>query len=176
MEKILIEGGKGLCGEINVSGAKNAVLPLMAACILNSGVNSFTNVPDLADVRTMIELLEIIGAKIEFENGNLSIDSTDINNWEAPYELVRTMRASVLVLGPLIARFGKARVSLPGGCAIGERPIDQHMKGLSILGSKIKLEEGYIEATAKELLGGIIPFDVSTVTGTENIILSAVLA
>jgi len=176
MEKILIEGGKGLCGEINVSGAKNAVLPLMAACILNSGVNSFTNVPDLADVRTMIELLEIIGAKIEFENGNLSIDSTGINNWEAPYELVRTMRASVLVLGPLIARFGKARVSLPGGCAIGERPIDQHMKGLSILGSKIKLEEGYIEATAKELSGGIIPFDVSTVTGTENIILSAVLA
>ncbi len=176
MEKILIEGGKGLCGEINVSGAKNAVLPLMAACILNSGVNSFTNVPDLADVRTMIELLEIIGAKIEFENGKLSIDSTGINNWEAPYELVRTMRASVLVLGPLIARFGKARVSLPGGCAIGERPIDQHMKGLSILGSKIKLEEGYIEATAKELSGGIIPFDVSTVTGTENIILSAVLA
>jgi len=176
MEKILIEGGKGLCGEINVSGAKNAVLPLMAACILNSGVNSFTNVPDLADVRTMIELLEIIGAKIEFENGDLSIDSTGINNWEAPYELVRTMRASVLVLGPLIARFGKARVSLPGGCAIGERPIDQHMKGLSILGSKIKLEEGYIEATAKELSGGIIPFDVSTVTGTENIILSAVLA
>jgi UDP-N-acetylglucosamine 1-carboxyvinyltransferase len=176
MEKILIEGGKGLSGEVNVSGAKNAVLPLMAACILNSGVNSFTNVPDLADVRTMIELLEIIGAKIEFENGNLSIDSTGINNWEAPYELVRTMRASVLVLGPLIARLGKARVSLPGGCAIGERPIDQHMKGLSILGSKIKIEEGYVEATAKELQGGIIPFDVSTVTGTENIMLSAVIA
>lgn len=176
MEKILIEGGKGLSGEVNVSGAKNAVLPLMAACILNSGVNNFTNVPDLADVRTMIELLEIIGAKIEFENGNLSIDSAGINNWEAPYELVRTMRASVLVLGPLIARLGKARVSLPGGCAIGERPIDQHMKGLSILGSKIKIEEGYVEATAKELQGGIIPFDVSTVTGTENIMLSAVIA
>ena len=169
MEVILIEGGKGLKGEIKVSGAKNAVLPLMAACILNSGVNSFTNVPDLADVRTMVELLEIIGAKIEFEDGSMTIDSTNINNWEAPYDLVKTMRASVLVLGPLIARLGRARVSLPGGCAIGERPIDQHMKGLSILGSKIDLEEGYVEATAKKLKGGIIPFDVSTVTGTENI-------
>ncbi len=176
MEVILIEGGKGLKGEIKVSGAKNAVLPLMAACILNSGVNSFTNVPDLADVRTMVELLEILGAKIEFENGNMTIDSTNINNWEAPYDLVKTMRASVLVLGPLIARLGKARVSLPGGCAIGERPIDQHMKGLSIMGSKIDLEEGYVEATAKRLKGGIIPFDVSTVTGTENIMLSAVTA
>lgn len=176
MEIILIEGGKSLKGEIKVSGAKNAVLPLMAACILNSGINSFTNVPDLADVRTMVELLQIIGAKIEFENGNMTIDSTGINKWEAPYDLVKTMRASVLVLGPLIARFGKARVSLPGGCAIGERPIDQHMKGLSILGSKIVLEEGYVEATAKELQGGIIPFDVSTVTGTENIMLSAVIA
>ncbi len=176
MEVILIEGGKGLKGEIKVSGAKNAVLPLMAACILNSGVNSFTNVPDLADVRTMVELLEIIGARIEFEDGNMTIDSTGINKWEAPYDLVKTMRASVLVLGPLIARLGKARVSLPGGCAIGERPIDQHMKGLSILGSKIDLEEGYVEATAKKLKGGIIPFDVSTVTGTENIMLSAVTA
>ncbi len=176
MEIILIEGGKSLKGEIKVSGAKNAVLPLMAACILNSGINSFTNVPDLADVRTMVELLQIIGAKIEFENGNMTIDSTGINKWEAPYDLVKTMRASVLVLGPLIARLGKARVSLPGGCAIGERPIDQHMKGLSILGSKIVLEEGYVEATAKELQGGIIPFDVSTVTGTENIMLSAVIA
>jgi len=176
MEIILIEGGKGLKGEVKVSGAKNAVLPLMAACILNSGINSFANVPDLADVRTMVELLEIIGAKIEFENGNMTIDSTNINKWEAPYDLVKTMRASVLVLGPLIARLGKARVSLPGGCAIGERPIDQHMKGLSILGSKIDLEEGYVEATAKKLKGGIIPFDVSTVTGTENIMLSAVTA
>lgn len=176
MEKILIEGGTGLKGEVSVSGAKNAVLPLMAACILNSGVNSFTNVPDLADVRTMIMLLEILGAKVEFGNGRLVIDSTKVNNWEAPYDLVKTMRASVLVLGPLIARFGKARVSLPGGCAIGERPIDQHTKGLSILGANIKLEEGYVEATAKKLKGGIIPFDVSTVTGTENIILSSVLA
>ena len=176
MEIILIEGGNSLKGEIQVSGAKNAVLPLMAACILNSGINSFTNVPDLADVRTMVELLEIIGAKIEFEDGNMTIDSTGINKWEATYDLVKTMRASVLVLGPLIARLGKARVSLPGGCAIGERPIDQHMKGLSILGSKIDLEEGYVEATAKKLKGGIIPFDVSTVTGTENIMLSAVIA
>ena len=176
MERILIEGGKGLKGEVEVSGAKNAVLPLMAACILNSGVNKFTNVPDLADVKTMVQLLEILGARIEFENGNLTIDSSKINNWEAPYDLVKTMRASVLVLGPLTTRFGKSRVSLPGGCAIGERPIDQHIKGLEILGSVINLEEGYIETKSKKLKGGIIPFDVSTVTGTENIMLSAVLA
>ncbi|MGI9535194.1 MAG: UDP-N-acetylglucosamine 1-carboxyvinyltransferase [Thermodesulfobacteriota bacterium] len=176
MERILIEGGKGLKGEVTVSGAKNAVLPLMAACILNSGVNNFTNVPDLADVRTMVKLLEILGAKIDFANSNLTIDSTKINNWEAPYELVKTMRASVLVLGPLTTRFGKSRVSLPGGCAIGERPIDQHIKGLEILGTVIDLEEGYVETNAKKLRGGIIPFDVSTVTGTENIILTAVLA
>ena len=176
MERILIEGGRGLKGEVKVSGAKNAVLPLMAACILNSGVNSFTNVPDLADVRTMAKLLVMLGASIEFENGNLTIDSSKINNWEAPYDLVKTMRASVLVLGPLTARFGKARVSLPGGCAIGERPIDQHIKGLEILGSVINLEEGYIETGSKKLKGGIVPFDVSTVTGTENIMLSAALA
>jgi len=176
MERILIEGGKGLKGEVTVGGAKNAVLPLMAACILNSGVNNFTNVPDLADVRTMVKLLEILGAKIEFKNGNLSIDSSTINNWEAPYDLVKTMRASVLVLGPLTTRFGKSRVSLPGGCAIGERPIDQHIKGLEILGSEINLEEGYVETKAKKMKGGIMPFDVSTVTGTENIMLTAVMA
>ena len=130
MEKLLIEGGRGLKGEVTVSGAKNAVLPLMAACVLNSGVNTFKNVPDLADVRTMIRLLEILGAKTEFEGDKLTIDSSKIDKWVAPYELVKTMRASVLVLGPLTVRFGKSRVSLPGGCAIGERPIDQHIKGL----------------------------------------------
>lgn len=173
MEKIVIEGKARLEGEVTVSGAKNAVLPIMAACILNEGVNTFTNVPDLADVRTMIKLLRILGAEVEYENGCLSIDSKKINKWEAPYELVKTMRASVLVLGPLTARFNKSRVSLPGGCAIGERPIDQHLKGLKILGAETTLEEGYVETSAKVLRGGVVPFDVSTVTGTENIMLSA---
>ncbi len=176
MEKILIEGGKSLKGSVKVSGAKNAVLPLMAACILNSGVNSFTNVPDLADVRTMARLLVMLGAKVEFEKGNLTIDSSSINKWESPYELVRTMRASVLVLGPLTARFGRASVSFPGGCAIGERPIDQHIKGIKILGASINLNQGYVETKVKNLRGGTVPFDVSTVTGTENIMLSAALA
>lgn len=176
MEKIVIEGGSSLKGEVNVSGAKNAVLPLIAACILNEGVNTFTNVPDLADVRTMIKLLQLLGAEINLNNGVLTIDSGQINSSEAPYDLVKTMRASVLVLGPLTTRFGSARVSLPGGCAIGERPIDQHIKGLELLGSKINLEEGYVETYSENLKGSIIPFDISTVTGTENIMLAAVLA
>ncbi|HEX3035246.1 MAG TPA: UDP-N-acetylglucosamine 1-carboxyvinyltransferase [Thermodesulfobacteriota bacterium] len=176
MDKIVIEGGKRLEGEVTVSGAKNAVLPLMAACILTQGVNTFTNVPDLADVRTMANLLKILGAEVELNNGSLSIDTTHLDRWIAPYELVKTMRASVLVLGPLVARFGKARVSLPGGCAIGERPIDQHLKGIGILGADIGIEEGYVEATVDKLRGRVIPFDISTVTGTENIILAAALA
>ncbi len=176
MEKIVIEGGNRLEGEVIISGAKNSVLPLMASTILTSGVNSFTNVPDLDDVRTMSKLLVMLGAKVEYDRGNLEIDSTAINNWIAPYELVRTMRASVLVLGPLTARFGKTRVSFPGGCAIGERPIDQHLKGLELLGSKIIIEEGYIETKAKKLTGSIIPFDISTVTGTENMMLASALA
>ena len=176
MEKIIIEGGKRIEGEVTVSGAKNAVLPLMAACILAEGKSTLRNVPDLADVRTMAKLLQILGAEIEFEDGVMTIDSTNMNNWVAPYDLVKTMRASVLVLGPLTARFGRARVSLPGGCAIGERPIDQHLKGLGILGSRIEIEEGYVETSAPKLKGGIIPFDVSTVTGTENLVLSSVLA
>ena len=176
MDKIIIEGGKRLEGEVTVSGAKNAVLPLMAACILTEGVNTFTNVPDLADVRTMANLLKILGAEVEFESGSLSIDTTRLDKCVAPYELVKTMRASVLVLGPLVARFGKARVSLPGGCAIGERPVDQHLKGIGILGADIGIEEGYVEATVDRLRGRVIPFDISTVTGTENIILAAALA
>ncbi|MGQ0793618.1 MAG: UDP-N-acetylglucosamine 1-carboxyvinyltransferase [Deltaproteobacteria bacterium] len=176
MEKIVVEGGIRLAGEVTVSGSKNAVLPLMAACILTQGKNTFTNVPDLADVRTMAKLLKILGAEVEFENGVMTIDAGKLNTWIAPYDLVKTMRASVLVLGPLTARFGRARVSLPGGCAIGERPIDQHLKGLSLLGAAIELEEGYVETSAPKLKGKIIPFDVSTVTGTENIILASVLA
>ncbi|GIW46852.1 MAG: UDP-N-acetylglucosamine 1-carboxyvinyltransferase [Deltaproteobacteria bacterium] len=176
MDKIIIEGGYRLEGEVTISGAKNAVLPLMAACILTEGKNTFTNVPDLADVRTMSKLLRILGAEVEFEDGVLYVDTSKLSNWIAPYELVKTMRASVLVLGPLTARFGRSRVSLPGGCAIGERPIDQHLKGLGLLGAKIHIEEGYIETFASRLRGNIIPFDISTVTGTENIMLAAVLA
>jgi UDP-N-acetylglucosamine 1-carboxyvinyltransferase len=176
MDKIIVEGGRRLVGEVTVSGAKNAVLPLMAACILTEGRNTFTNVPDLADVRTMSKLLRILGAEVEYENGVLSIDTTRLNNLVAPYELVKTMRASVLVLGPLTARFGRSRVSLPGGCAIGERPIDQHLKGLGILGANIQIEEGYVETGVDKLRGSVVPFDISTVTGTENIMLAAVLA
>lgn len=176
MDSIIVEGAKRLEGEVTVSGAKNAVLALMPACILTQGENTFTNVPDLADVRTMSNLLKILGARVEYERGNLCIDCTNLNNWVAPYDLVKTMRASVLVLGPLTSRFGRARVSLPGGCAIGERPIDQHLKGLGMLGANIEIEEGYIETVSSKLKGGIIPFDISTVTGTENIILASVLA
>jgi UDP-N-acetylglucosamine 1-carboxyvinyltransferase len=176
MDKIIIEGGARLSGEVTISGAKNAILPLMAAALLADGESTFTNVPDLADVRTMAKLLEMLGAKVEFEGGSLSIDPTSADNPVAPYELVRTMRASVLVLGPLVARFGRARVSLPGGCAIGERPIDQHLKGLQLLGTSISIDEGYIEAEAPRLRGSVVPFDVSTVTGTENIVLASVLA
>ncbi len=176
MDSIIVEGAKRLEGEVTVSGAKNAVLALMPACILTQGENTFTNVPNLADVRTMSNLLRILGARVEYERGNLFIDCTNLNNWVAPYDLVKTMRASVLVLGPLTSRFGRARVSLPGGCAIGERPIDQHLKGLGMLGANIKIEEGYIETVSSKLKGGTIPFDISTVTGSENIILASALA
>lgn len=176
MEKIIIEGGRPIEGEVTISGAKNAVLPLMAAAILADGESTLTNVPDLADVRTMSTLLEMLGARVEFAGGKMTIDSSGVNKWLAPYELVKTMRASVLVLGPLIARFGRARVSLPGGCAIGERPIDQHLKGFERLGATITIDEGYVEAAGGKLRGTVIPFDVSTVTGTENVVLASVLA
>ncbi len=173
MEKIVIEGKNRLSGEVTVGGAKNAVLPIMAACILNDGENTISNVPDLADVRTMMKLLETLGARCEYTDGELLVNSKTINRYKAPYDLVKTMRASVLVLGPLVARFKKAEVSLPGGCAIGERPIDQHIKGLRILGASVQLEDGYVSAAAKKLTGNTVPFDLSTVTGTENIMLLA---
>lgn len=176
MDKLIIEGRKKLVGEVKISGAKNSVLPLMASTILNQGINTFNNVPDLDDVRTMSKLLRMLGAKVEYENGHLEINTTGLNSWIAPYDLVKTMRASVLVLGPLTARFGKARVSFPGGCAIGERPVDQHLKGLQNLGAGILIEKGYIESKVKKLKGNIIPFDVSTVTGTENMMLASALA
>lgn len=175
MEKIVIEGKKRLRGEVRAGGAKNAVLPLMAACLLGEGESTLRNVPDLADVRTMTKLLETLGARCEYENGNLSIDSRGVNGWKAPYDLVKTMRASVLVLGPLAARFGRAEVSLPGGCAIGERPVDQHIKGLRILGASVEIDEGYVRVSSADMRGATVPFDLSTVTGTENLMLSACL-
>ena len=176
MDKLVIEGGNRLEGNVRISGAKNSVLPLMASTILNSGVNTLTNVPDLEDVRTMSKLLRMLGARVKYSDERMEIDTSGLDNWIAPYDLVRTMRASVLVLGPLTARFGKTKVSFPGGCAIGERPVDQHLKGLEKLGSKIHIDEGYIETSVKKLRGNIIPFDISTVTGTENMMLASVLA
>ena len=180
MDKLLVKGGAPLHGEVAVSGAKNATLPLMAATLLAEGESLLENVPDLADVRTMARLLERLGVQVARGAGKashaFSLTVSGALQFEAPYDLVKTMRASVLVLGPLVARFGRARVALPGGCAIGARPIDQHLKGLEALGAKIVLEHGYVEATAKKLKGASIVFDMPTVTGTENVLMAAVLA
>ena len=180
MDKIIIEGGHRLTGEVQVSGAKNAALPMLAAVLLAKGTHRLRNVPDLADVRTMCRLFQIMGANAWRGEGPQSdavtIEVPDSLTPEAPYELVKTMRASVLVLGPLTARFGRASVSLPGGCAIGARPIDQHLKGLEKLGAHIRLDHGNVEVTAKELVGTGFTFDVVSVTGTENLIMAASLA
>ena len=176
MDTLIIEGGVPLEGSVEVSGAKNAALPLMASTLLAPGVHSFDNVPKLRDIYTMRKLLHYMGAKSEHYNGKLELDTTDVNLYEAPYDLVKTMRASVLVLGPLVARYGKARVSLPGGCAIGARPIDLHIKGLEMLGARIDIEHGYVVARAERLKGNFITFDQVTVTGTENIMMAASLA
>jgi UDP-N-acetylglucosamine 1-carboxyvinyltransferase len=180
MDAIEIEGGVPLKGEVEVSGSKNATLPQIAAALLAPGRSVFRNVPELADIRTMGRLLSHLGAKVAREAGTgghtLEVDATDLPRPEAPYELVKTMRASVLVLGPLVARLGRARVSLPGGCAIGARPIDQHLKGLAALGAHIELAHGYVEASAKRLRGAQVVFDLPTVTGTENLMMAAALA
>ena len=176
MEKLVITGGKRLRGEIRVSGSKNAALPILASTILANGESRITNLPELLDIETTKKLLRTLGATVEGSVPVLRIDASNINNVEAPYELVKTMRASVLVLGPLLARFGRARVSMPGGCAIGERPIDQHLKGLALLGAEIDLQNGYVEARAKRLKGAKIYLDMPTVTGTENLMMAAALA
>jgi UDP-N-acetylglucosamine 1-carboxyvinyltransferase len=175
MDAIVIKGGKRLRGEVTISGAKNAALPLLASAILTGGRNIFKNVPALKDVGTMAKVLSVMGAEISGRR-TLKVASSSINRLEAPYELVRTMRASVLVLGPLLARYGRARVSLPGGCAIGARPIDQHLKGLEAMGAKIELSHGYVEATCRRLRGASIVCDIATVTGTMNLMMAASLA
>jgi len=176
MDKIIVEGGRPLTGEVKISGAKNAALPILVSSLLTDGLCTFSNVPNLKDIESIKLLLSHLGAKIETDGDVVKIDAGNLLNHEAPYDLVRKMRASILVLGPLVARLKKARVSLPGGCAIGARPINLHLKGLTCLGASIELKHGYVEAYAKKLKGSEIYLDVATVTGTENIMMAAVLA
>jgi len=173
MDKIVIEGQNSLSGSVEISGAKNAVLPIMAAALMGDSKSTITRVPDLRDTRTMIRLMEIIGANCDYNNSTLIVDSSSIDNPEAPYELVKTMRASFYVLGPLLARFGSVRVSLPGGCAWGPRPVDFHLKGLEKLGAKITLENGYIIAQSDRLQGAEIQFEFPSVGATGNIVMAA---
>ena len=176
MDKLIIHGGHRLVGEVAVSGAKNAALPLLFATLLSPGPHRIGNLPRLRDITTAERLLAGLGADVDSSNGTLKVTTEKINSMEAPYELVCTMRASVLVLGPLLARYGRARVSLPGGCAIGARPINLHLKGLEAMGAKITLENGYVEASAARLEGARIHLDVPTVGGTENLMMAATLA
>jgi UDP-N-acetylglucosamine 1-carboxyvinyltransferase len=176
MDKIQVQGGRRLEGRVRISGAKNAALPILASALLCDGPNTFTNVPNLRDIRSTLDLLNHLGAACEMSGDKVVVDAGGLNNHEAPYDLVRKMRASILVLGPLVARLKRARVSLPGGCAIGARPINLHLRGLARLGAKIDLSHGYVEASCDELVGTDIFFDVVTVTGTENIMMAAVLA
>ena len=176
MDKLLIHGGRRLQGEVRISGAKNAALPILCAGLLVPGTVELANIPQLQDVGTTLKLLERMGVRTERSGDTVSLDARAVTSTEASYDLVKTMRASILVLGPLLARFGQARVSLPGGCAIGQRPVDQHIKGLQALGARIEIEHGYVVATAPRLRGTRIVTDMVTVTGTENLMMAAVLA
>ena len=176
VDKLVVNGGKELQGKVKISGAKNAVLPIMASSLLATGVTTINNVPNLRDTRTFIELLTILGAKCNFEDSILTIDATNITSLEAPYDLVKTMRASFYVMGPLLGRYGETKVSLPGGCAWGPRPVDYHLKGFEALGAKIELNQGYILARSENLKGGNISFDIASVGATANILMAAVLA
>jgi UDP-N-acetylglucosamine 1-carboxyvinyltransferase len=177
MDKLRIQGGNALRGRVRIGGAKNAALPALAACLLADDEISFSNVPGVRDVRTMLRVLEHLGAAVHDDGeGRVRVRAGRLASHEAPYDLVKTMRASVLVLGPLLARHGRARVSLPGGCAIGERPINLHLDGLQRMGAEIVLEHGYVEATAGSLRGTTISFPFKTVTGTENLMMAATLA
>jgi UDP-N-acetylglucosamine 1-carboxyvinyltransferase len=176
MDKLLINGGKRLAGEIPISGAKNAALPILCAGLLTADTVQLTNVPHLQDVATMLKLLRQMGLRVEQDGDTVALNGRAVDKLEAPYEMVKTMRASILVLGPLVARFGEAKVSLPGGCAIGSRPVDQHIKGLQAMGAEIAIEAGYIHARAKKLKGTRVVTDMITVTGTENLLMAATLA
>ncbi|MET0320477.1 MAG: UDP-N-acetylglucosamine 1-carboxyvinyltransferase [Duganella sp.] len=176
MDKLLIQGGNRLHGDITISGAKNAALPILCAGLLTSGDVELSNVPHLHDVATILKLLGQTGLKVMQDNDKVTLNGSAIDKLEAPYELVKTMRASILVLGPLLARFGQAKVSLPGGCAIGSRPVDQHIKGLQAMGAEITIEAGYIYAKCAKLKGARIVTDMITVTGTENLLMAATLA
>jgi UDP-N-acetylglucosamine 1-carboxyvinyltransferase len=176
LDKLVIRGGRRLKGSVTVSGSKNAALPIMAATLLVPGEHIIRNVPHLRDVATMGRLMANLGAGFHLEKNRAILDCTEVKNHEAPYDLVSTMRASVLVLGPLVSRLGKARVSLPGGCAIGARPINLHLMGLEKMGATITLDSGYVNVRAKKLKGASIYFDMPTVTGTENIMMAAVMA
>ena len=176
MDRLVIQGGERLRGEIPISGAKNAALPIICAALLTADPLEVDNVPALHDVATMEKLLAQMGVGILRQPGSLKLDAARVDRPEAPYELVKTMRASILVLGPLVARFGSARVSLPGGCAIGARPVDQHIKGLEALGAEIRIDHGYLVAQARRLKGARIVTDIVTVTGTENLMMAATLA
>jgi UDP-N-acetylglucosamine 1-carboxyvinyltransferase len=179
MDKLKIAGGRPLTGEVRIAGAKNAALPILAAGLLSAEPLQVDNVPQLADIGTMARLLRGMGVHVERDGETVSLHAERLDNTDAPYELVKTMRASVLVLGPLVARFGRARVSLPGGCAIGARPVDQHLKGLAALGAELRIEGGYIVAEVgqgRRLRGAHIVTDMVTVTGTENLMMAAALA
>jgi len=174
--KLLIIKNSKISGEVKISGAKNAALPLLAMTILAKNEVTINNVPNVADINTMLKLLKLLGSKVEFNDNTLKIDTTSINSTTATYDIVKTMRASILTLGPLLARFKECKVSLPGGCAIGLRPVDLHIKALEKMGAEILIENGYIHAKCDKLIGTEIIFDKITVTGTENIIMAAVLA
>ena len=176
MDRLLIEGGVALRGEATISGAKNAALPLLTAALLTREPVTFSNVPALNDVDTMLKLLAQMGVRVEHEGDSVTLDAAQLDNAVAPYELVKTMRASILVLGPLVARTGEAKVSLPGGCAIGARPVDQHIKGLQAMGAETAVEHGYVHAKCRRLRGAHLFTDVVTVTGTENLMMAACLA
>jgi len=176
MQKLVIQGGNRLHGEVRISGAKNAALPIMCASLLTSDGLHLSNLPDMHDVETMTRLLQQMGVKVDAEPQAAAFNASRVDRLEAPYDMVKTMRAAILVLGPLLARFGEARVSLPGGCAIGSRPVDLHIKGLQAMGAEIHIEHGYIHATASRLKGAHICFDLVSVTGTENLMMAAALA
>ncbi|MDZ4121146.1 MAG: UDP-N-acetylglucosamine 1-carboxyvinyltransferase, partial [Candidatus Cloacimonadaceae bacterium] len=176
MDRFIIEGNRNLSGSIAVSGAKNAILPIMAACLLAGGKSILRNVPNLIDLKTMAHLLRIMGARVEYSGSTMAIDATDLCYFEAPYELVSKMRASIYVLGPLLARLKEARVSFPGGCAIGTRPVDLHLMALEAMGAEITIEQGYIHARAEKLVGAEIRFEKSSVGATINTLMAAVFA